>query len=48
LIYLAQCNDPQTAQQFFERAVALQPEFVAAQANLGLSLQGAGAVPRQR
>ena len=42
MIYLAQLGDAGSARRLFEHAAALQPESVAAQANLGLALQEQG------
>lgn len=42
LIHLAQLGDARNARRFFEHAVTLQPDSVAAQANLGLALQELG------
>jgi tetratricopeptide (TPR) repeat protein len=42
LLHLAQLGDACSARQFFEHAVRLRPDSVAAQANLGLALQELG------
>ena len=42
MIYLAQLGDANSARRLFEHAATLQPESVAAQANLGLALQEQG------